>query len=204
MALLAAIDFPDFKTVIGLVVAGIWVVNHIFGNRKEGADTGKPAPRAVRPPRARRADQTEIDEFLEEMLGPRTSPPPEAKPVVLRPAGPPPLAQPLPTRAEPLPSGSRGRRGQAGARRGSGEPRKPRPAQRPEQLAANMLQGVQQHMRAAESQPSAAVAGAVAGVRRPAPALSALTALLASQQDVRQAIVLAEILGPPISRRRGR
>lgn len=204
-----AFDLGDLRGVIPLVIFGIWIVNHIFGNKSEKPEP----PRRSRPPRAPgqpRPEQREIDDFLAEVLGKKSGASPSApaaEPVVLRPVNEQrsrvqpfkpanaPIARPLAARpAAKAPS------------RAAAKPKPARSTIRPESLGSHMVTALNRYMDSAveHATPTAPTIAATVQVRRQSLDVAIITQMLHSPSSMRQAIMLTEILGPPVSRRRRR
>jgi hypothetical protein len=223
LAPLFALD--EWTSIVVLLVGGvIWLLNQLFGREKE---VPKPPQRRVAQAGGRPAGQSpvdEIDRFLREIasrrqgaeqnapemevLRPPTARRPAAQP---RRAARPPQRQAQPLRplaqAAPPPVAETARRPLVEAHLESQVAEHVR-----EHLTADVAQHVRQHLgtapgREAEAMPSVATglgslpepAGVVSSARRSD--ASGLAALLRTGVGLRQAVVLTEIFGPPLSRR---
>ncbi|MBM4068698.1 MAG: hypothetical protein FJ271_07105 [Planctomycetes bacterium] len=207
------------KLIIPLIFVAVWIISQLAKNKEQAAGRAKPPPLPLddeEAPRARRS-ASEVDRFLEEVRrrraraegrtdSPAVADRPRSKPIAQRPPprpapeparSLPPLAQvppplPIPSLATPtlpLPAPP------------------PLPAPRKATPVTSSSRLPQAEIAIAEVVSADRLAPLVAGtVARPArsPAVMQALNLLGSRQSLVAAIVLREILGPPVSKRKGR
>ncbi|MBI3464001.1 MAG: hypothetical protein HY000_13225 [Planctomycetes bacterium] len=198
------------QVVIWLVVAGVTIINRIMKGKDEEPET---RPRARALPRARNEGQEnmnprDIGDLLDEVLAERrvvepARPKPVVVPrgtevVVVRPAGrpqratgrarPAPMARPVTQPAKRLPT------------RVTTEAQ-PAPAPVTARSSGSVQQAAGQPPMTSQATTAQQPVGQAKRPGRTPDALS-LFALLRSRDDIRRAIILSEVLGPPVSRRR--
>jgi hypothetical protein len=190
-----------------LLASGFWLINRVLGDR-ENKPKEPEAPRRPRAPRRQWANVDEVDQALDEVLGRQRGDIPPVPPQ----AGPPEvvvLRAPQPQQRPPDRPRQESRRAQKN--RGaqvSAPPPMARPV--PSDLATPVL-GVAAETRQGLSDAVASMQSAAALTPSAASTITgravpvAVSVLhLASPVDVRRAILLREILGPPLALRRER
>ena len=206
------------ELIIFLVIGGIAVINKILAKQRDAEPPPRPDLRPI-PPRQRPnlyaepVEPKSIDQYLDQVLrgGPIADAQPPAPPprppsvIVLQPGKPIPPKPPVRPRPE--------------TRRPPNRPAKPQairavqsPAIQPPPLVKptlDLMQSAKEAVsRAAEAAQTAASLQQIApqATRAPLPRIgtSELQALLRSPADIRRAIILREILGPPVAHRRHR
>jgi hypothetical protein len=210
------------EVVIFLVIAGIMAINKILAARRE--EPPPPTRRVVqrpvplpRPPEmaANPMEPQDVDQFLDEVLGRGAAvpkPPPAAAPkpvVILRPTQPPPPVPQAPPRMEPRrpvvrpavrpvirPAVVRAVRTPAS--------QVPPPAPPPEKMRSKFSESVQKDVdkAAAATSEAADLTQRVVETKRVESVTSAIGAMLRSPAEIRRAILIREILGPPLALRR--
>jgi hypothetical protein len=190
-----------------LLAGGIWLINRFFGDRDD--KPARPAPnRRPRPPRREWVDAEEVDQALDDVLArprhdippvPASGGPPEV--VVLRAPQPQRRPQERPRQETRRTQKNRGTRGNT--------PPMARPvpsslAPLVSNVAAETRQGLSDAVASMQSTASLASSAAPVATRRGAELATAGALHLTSPGDIRRAILLREILGPPLALRRER
>ncbi len=210
LLIFAAPNSSLIHLIILLVVGGVWLINKILSGRERPPDE----PRRPRPlPRqlisgVNPMETHDVDQFLVEDVGrgaqpgPMIARQPESPPVdvvMLRPSA---ARPPQPPRPGSRPA-VRQRAARSGRARAAGEPQHgPPPITTP---MKNILHETKQAMdRAAASTGEAASLNVTPQELTTAQRLAArdLGSLLKSPADLRRAVVLREVLGPPLALRR--
>jgi hypothetical protein len=205
----------DFTVlIIPLLALGIWILGTVFGKAEEPARPPARRPEARRPPMpAPGAPSTDLDRFLDEARRRR-----EAAERRAAPPAPAPTVTPTPS---PRPVSPRTEAPRPTVRTSERRPPRPREAPRPEptrrEVRVEPTPMPTPTALVAEAIPVAEVVGdltltgvaaiatpAAAVARRPvSPAIAQVLGLLRSPRDARVAILLREILDPPLALRRG-
>jgi hypothetical protein len=203
--------------IILLVAFGVWVINTLLRKRDEEGEsqTRQMPPRQRAQAGVNPMEPHDVDQFLDEVLGrgrpvPQAGQPPAGQPpnvIVLRPGGPPP---PPPQRRPP-----QQRRPQRPVAQRPAQARGGRQVQPPAQQQASKRSAFAQSISDSVDQAAAATGSAGAATTeaaalkdstrtagRQASIGNDILAMMRSPVDVRRALVLREILGPPLALRR--
>lgn len=203
---------PLIKVGVFVVAGGIWLINQLLGKKgqeKQAAPMPRQWPQPKRPQMAEPVGQGDIDDFLDEVMGRGAAPlqrppapPRQAEPVVLRPQQPrPPVRRP-----ETRPAGRQPQRRPPRPPTPAEQAMKPPPMATP--VASGFTESVQQDMvqAAGATQAAGALTPATrqASLQRRTVDVGTLVAMLKSPADFHRAVLLSEVLGPPLARRRRR
>lgn len=201
--------------IIPLVVFGVWLIKTLLRNREEKGDSParqKPPPRRPVQAGVNPMEPHDVDEFLDEVLGrgrpvARAGQPPAAPPpnvVVLRPGGPPPppAQRRPPQQRRPRPVAQR-----PAQARGQIQPTAQQQASKKSAFAQSISDSVDQAAAATGSAGDATTKAAelkdsTRTTVRQTSIGEDILAMMRSPVDVRRALVLREILGPPLALRR--
>ena len=207
---------PDWamiiRVVIPLVIVGVAIIRKILGSKEEEEPEIRRRPRPL--PRARNEGQEkmnprDIGDLLDEVLAERrTAEPPRPKPVVVSRG-----TEVVVMRPGARPQRATGRARPAPMARPVTQPAKP-PSYRPRTevepaptpLPARSPGSVQQAASQSSMAQATAAQQPVGQAQRPGRILDplGLMTLLRSRDNIRRAIILSEVLGPPLSQRRRR
>lgn len=203
------------EVVLFLVVLGVMAINKILAARKEEQAMQPPVRRLPNrpPPRAgvNPMEPQDVDQFLDEVLGrggQRPQPQKEPPVIILRPTNvppvpqvPAPLARPRQEVRRPVPRVVVPRSVKPAGRQGRVPPVPP-PEQKTRSKFSESVQKDVDQAAAATQEAAALRMGTTLETTRRNTSPHDIIAMLRSPADVRRAILLYEILGPPKARRR--